>query len=489
MRKIARTLANVIYFSYLCIEIGKNAKTQIYNNMKKYLLFTIVFCLLAVYPAQVATAASAQIVTSEDPAIYTVIEIMDVYTSLNLSSGSKSTNIYTVRGYVTKWKSGYPNYQNADFFIDDSEEGSTSRFECFRLKASDNADKRALSVGEYVEATGYLQNYNGKPEMVDGTFHTMDAPGGDEPGGGDDPGDDYPTIEPKCHSELEGLKGLAIRDALNEQIAEHTVLYYEDVRGDKAKVDLRADGTMWDIYSTCTFNKSDYCTSSNYDTETECDCYNREHILPVSFWGGSKAEPMYTDLHHIYSTDNATNQKRSAWPYAEVTGQVEWSNALGTKLGYNYGYSTTVFEPADRYKGDVARIYFYMVTCYKNKQFNKGGKGYLMFTWDGTECGFSDKAIKCLLKWHRNDPVSQKEIDRNNKVAQKQGNRNPFVDDPELAEYIWGNKKDEAYACPSDGIEDIVLPSHANVTKIIVDGHLYILREGDIFTVTGERVK
>lgn len=456
--------------------------------MKKYLLSVIVFCLFAGYPIEVAMGASAQVATSEDPAVYTVSEIMAVYESLNLASGSKSTNIYTVRGYVTKWKSGYPSYQNADFFIDDTEDGSQSRFECFRLKASVDADKRTLSIGEYVEATGYLQNYNGKAEMVDGTFQTMDAPG-DNPGGGDDPGDDYPTIEPQCHPELEGLKGLQIRDKLNEQIAEHTVLYYDDVRGDKAKVDMHADGTMWDIYSACTFNKSDYCTSSNYDTETECDCYNREHILPVSFWGGSKAEPMYTDLHHIFSTDNATNQKRSAWPYAEVTGSVEWRNELGTKLGYNYGYSCTVFEPADDYKGDVARIYFYMVTCYKNKQFSKGGKGYLMFTWDDTECGFTDKAIKCLLKWHRKDPVSQKEIDRNNKVAQKQGNRNPFVDDPELAEYIWGEKKNEAYACPANGIEDVVVPASTVAVKVISDGHLYILREGEIYTITGERVK
>lgn len=469
--------------------------------MKKYLLSTFVLFLLAGYAASVtqaatttqtiattsqtvatttqAVAATAQTATSEDPAVYTVSEIMAVYESLNLSSGETSTNIYYVRGYVTRWKSGYPDYQNADFFIDDSEDGSTSRLECFRLTASAAADKRKLEVGEYVEVKGYLQNYNGRAEIVNGTFSVEDAPGGG----------DQPSGETTCHPELEGLKGNEIRNALYNQISDHTVLDYDKVRGDKALVDLRADGSIWDIYSACTFDRWDYCTSSNYDTETECECYNREHILPKSFWGSSTTEPMYTDLHHIYSTDNATNQKRSAWPYAEVTGTIDYSNELGTKVGYNYGYSSTVFEPADEYKGDIARIYFYMVTCYKNKKFSQGGKGYLMFTWSGTECDFTDKAIKCLLKWHRNDPVSQKEIDRNNKVAQKQGNRNPFVDDPGLVEYIWGNNKNVVYSCTQNAVEDTQAPTPASATKIIRDGHLYILINNGVYTVTGERIK
>ena len=448
--------------------------------MKKYLLSTIVLCLLVGYPAAMC-AATAQTATSEDPSIYTVSEIMQIYDNLGLSSGETSTNIYFVHGYVTKWKSGYPDYQNADFFIDDSADGSQSLLECFRLKASDDADKRALSVGEYVEVTGYLQNYNGKAEMVNGTFSVQETPGGQ--GGGES------VVDGKCHPELEGLKGIQIRDALYSQIVNHTVLEYIDVRGDKALVDLRSDGSIWDIYSACTFDRWDYCTSSNYDTETECECYNREHILPKSFWGSSTTEPMYTDLHHIYSTDNATNQKRSAWPYAEVTGSVDWSNELGSKVGYNYGYSSTVFEPADEYKGDIARIYFYMATCYKDKKFSQGGKGYLMFSWSGSECSFTSKALTCLLKWHRDDPVSQKETDRNDKVAKKQGNRNPFVDDPDLVEYIWGDKKNVVYACQKDGVEELTVSNPANVTKIILDGHLYIQRDGCIYSITGERVK
>ena len=446
--------------------------------MKKYLLSTIVLCLLVGYPAAMC-AATAQTATSEDPSIYTVSEIMQIYDNLGLSSGETSTNIYFVHGYVTKWKSGYPDYQNADFFIDDSADGSQSLLECFRLKASDDADKRALSVGEYVEVTGYLQNYNGKAEMVNGTFSVQETPGGQ--GGGES------VVDGKCHPELEGLKGTQIRDALYSQIVNHTVLEYIDVRGDKALVDLRSDGTIWDIYSSCSFNRWSYC--GNGDNYLACECYNREHILPQSWWGNDNTQPMRFDLHNVYPTDYEANSNRSAWPYAEVTGSVDWSNELGSKVGYNYGYSSTVFEPADEYKGDIARIYFYMATCYKDKKFSQGGKGYLMFSWSGSECSFTTKALTCLLKWHRDDPVSQKETDRNDKVAKKQGNRNPFVDDPDLVEYIWGDKKNVVYACQKDGVEELTVSNPANVTKIILDGHLYIQRDGCIYSITGERVK
>ena len=106
---------------------------------------------------------------------YTVAEIIEVYNNLGLSSGASSSDTYTIRGYVTKWKNGYPTYQNGDFFIDDSENGSTSLLECFRLTASNSADKRELSKGEYVEVTGKLKNYNGRAEVCDGSFKVLEG--------------------------------------------------------------------------------------------------------------------------------------------------------------------------------------------------------------------------------------------------------------------------------------------------------------------------
>lgn len=252
------------------------------------------------------------------------------------------------------------------------------------------------------------------------------------------------------YEELEGLTSENLRKQLYSDISQHTMLSYNQVRGDKAKVDVRADGKIWDIYSAYNFYLSDYCSGIDI---VEGECYNREHVLPKSWWGGSTSEAMYTDLHHIYSVDAMANDKRSAWIYDEVK-TASWSNNLGSKLGTSTNWSgETAFEPVDEYKGDIARIYFYMLTCYMNKDFTQGGKGYRYFTYSNGVSNFKTTALALMLKWHRQDPVSDKEITRNNKVANLQGNDNPFVIQPALVEYIWGTMKGKPYDCDAEVVE------------------------------------
>ena len=255
------------------------------------------------------------------------------------------------------------------------------------------------------------------------------------------PDDDCP------YEELEGLTSADLREQLHLDISQHTILSYNQVRGDKAKVDVRTNGKIWDIYSAYNYNLSDYCSGVDI---VEGECYNREHTLPKSWWGGSTSEPMYTDLHHIYSVDAMANDKRSAWIYDEVK-TASWSNNLGSQLGTSTNWSgETAFEPVDEYKGDIARIYFYMLTCYMDKNFTQGGKGYRYFTYSNGVCNFSTTALALMLKWHREDPVSDKEITRNSKVEKLQGNVNPFVLQPALVEYIWGTMKGKPYDCDSE---------------------------------------
>jgi endonuclease I len=254
--------------------------------------------------------------------------------------------------------------------------------------------------------------------------------------------DDYCPYE-----ELEGLTSADLREQLHLDISQHTILSYNQVRGDKAKVDVRTNGKIWDIYSAYNYNLSDYCSGVDI---VEGECYNREHTLPKSWWGGSTTEPMYTDLHHIYSVDAMANDKRSAWIYDEVK-TANWSNNLGSQLGTSTNWSgETAFEPVDEYKGDIARIYFYMLTCYMDKNFTQGGKGYRYFTYSNGVCNFNTTALALMLKWHREDPVSDKEITRNSKVEKLQGNVNPFVLQPALVEYIWGTMKGKPYDCDSE---------------------------------------
>lgn len=295
------------------------------------------------------------------------------------------------------------------------------------------------------------------------------------------------------YPELDGKKGEEIRTALYNKIKDHTVLTYSGVWASATGVDDRKDGTnnIWDMYSNCIFDKwNDKCGSG--ESTEDCECYNREHSVPKSWWGSDESEPMYTDLHHLIPTDRLANSQRSAWPLGEVSS-VEWTNG-SAKLGYgtfgNSGNNMT-FEPADEFKGDFARIYFYMATCYKDKNLAAGGKGYKVFN-NGT-ANFTTTALNLYLNWHREDPVSQKEIDRNNGVAKKQGNRNPFVDAPELVEYIWGNKKTTVYTCSGgqSAVEGVNEDSRApRVMKVIENGHLFlILPDGTRYTAMGVRVE
>ena len=289
---------------------------------------------------------------------------------------------------------------------------------------------------EYVSTSSYAGTWEVKNVVVEGWW----------------PG------EPDCpYEHLDGMTSFALRKALCEDISQHTMLSYNQIRGDKAKVDVRTDGKIWDIYSGYDFYLSDYC--SNIDI-VEGECYNREHVLPKSWWGGSTSEPMYTDLHHVYSVDAMANDKRSAWIYDEVKS-TSWSNNLGSKLGTSANWSgETAFEPVDEYKGDVARVYFYMLTCYMDKDFTQGGKGYRYFSYSNGVCDFQSKSLALMLKWHRQDPVSDKEITRNVKVFDLQGNENPFVVEPNLVEYIWGTMKGKPYDCdgevlpPDPGVVD-----------------------------------
>ena len=108
---------------------------------------------------------------ADNGGVKNVAQIMSIYNSLGLVAGETSSDTYTVRGYVTQWISGYPNWQNADFWIDDSANGSTSRLKCFRLTGVLDSDKRTLNVGDYIEAQNcHLMNYKGIAELKDGTF-------------------------------------------------------------------------------------------------------------------------------------------------------------------------------------------------------------------------------------------------------------------------------------------------------------------------------
>ena len=306
-------------------------------------------------------------------------------------------------------------------------------FVACEMDLSEYASSTMQVMFEYVSTASYAGTWEVKNVVVEGWW----------------PGE--PNVPDCPYEALEGLTSKELRESLHEEIKDHTVLTKDQTRGNKAKVDVHENGKIWDMYSAYEFNLSDYC----HDIDVIAgECYNREHILPKSWWGYSEAneanDPMYTDLHHVISTDAVANDTRSNYIYDEVKNAT-WTNNLGSKLGTSINwYNQTAFEPVDEYKGDIARVYFYMLTCYMDQNFAVNAKGKKYFSYTNGVCEFQPQALALMLKWHRQDPVSEKEVVRNAKVADLQGNVNPFVVEPNLVEYIWGTMKGKAYDCDAE---------------------------------------
>ena len=233
------------------------------------------------------------------------------------------------------------------------------------------------------------------------------------------------TLKTQLHNIIDGQTQLTYNDLWTYFQTTDVDSYYEN------------DGTVMDIYSENPSGSDPY----NYTyTSGQCgiyadegDCYNREHSFPKSWF--NEGYPMYADLFHLYPTDGKVNGYRSNFPYGEVTSPT-YTSQNGSKLGpCSYpGYSSTVFEPIDEFKGDLARSYFYMATRYEDVVSSWPGSDMLDGSSDQV---FTDWALNMLLEWNANDPVSQKEIDRNNAVYGIQNNRNPFIDHPEYVNQIW----------------------------------------------------
>jgi len=237
------------------------------------------------------------------------------------------------------------------------------------------------------------------------------------------------------YDSAQGKHGQELREALHNIINTNvTSISYNQLWDAYPRTDKKPNGKVWDIYSDnpngtppyeYTFF-TDQC--GNYTGEGVC--YNREHTVPASWF--NDASPMYTDLFHVLPTDGYVNNRRSNHPYGKV-GNATWTSMNGSKLGSSAtsGYSGTVFEPIDSFKGDVARIYFYMATRYMDKIANWTGESF-------QNSDLSSWAKNLFLQWHQLDPVSSKERKRNDSVYVIQHNRNPFVDHPEWVNDIWG---------------------------------------------------
>jgi len=278
--------------------------------------------------------------------------------------------------------------------------------------------------------------------------------------------------------------GFTLKTQLYNIINPHTTLVYGSGLWNLFQTsDVRSDGYVWEIYSNCNFIFGTVANGGQQDDGTlgtvECQRFNKEHTFPKSWFGG-QVYPMYSDAFIVMPSDKKDNGMRGNLAYATVSPSVTNTIGNGWKIGScvtpNYPYSIDVFEPADQFKGDFARNYFYVATCYQNlisswQTLDPSGNTVLDGSSDNV---FEPWYLNMLLTWHNQDPVSQKEIDRNNAIYAVQGNRNPFIDHPEYVCQIWTN------ACATMSINSLdlatisVYPNPSNDHKINIDSQVAV---------------
>lgn len=233
------------------------------------------------------------------------------------------------------------------------------------------------------------------------------------------------------YEKTDGKTGAELKSVLYDIIGKHTVISYAGLWKVYETTDVvpGTEDKVYDLFST----EENYYSTSVHGTD-----FNREHVVPQSWWGGGNKSNAYSDVFNVLPSESTANSAKSNYPLGEITGAVQFDNGrIRIGKSSNSGGADYVFEPYDEFKGDFARIYMYVATCYQGNSWTQ--TNYAFSPGVSEYPAFQSWIIPLLLRWNRLDPVSEWEITRQEAVYGIQHNRNPFIDYPILAEYIWGD--------------------------------------------------
>ena len=259
------------------------------------------------------------------------------------------------------------------------------------------------------------------------------------------------------YRKAEGLRGTELKAALHDLIQPALVLGYGGGYGKTWsgfwQTDQMEDMQVRDRYSNVVrYLNPDMSAVSNM---------NIEHIWANSWWGHIKNNA-YCDLFNLYPADATANGRKSNNPIGIVDGNVAYTNGV-TKVGKSTSYRAdsliTVWEPADQWKGDFARTYFYMATCYSHMTSLWTTTEGLLTVDPNSPLLMRPWVYNMMLEWAEADPLDEIEQQRNDAICEIQGNRNPFVDYPELCYYIWGDRVGEQFYCSEEHGAEIFVPA------------------------------
>lgn len=351
-------------------------------------------------------------------------------------SGSASFAAYTD-------VSGTPDYQTVDWSTVPSIDG-TDDPNCLYFLDLDRDGLSATSLTIAQERTGRVMvckivltllvgSGGNEPSSSSSSSSSSGFPSGE----GSSLEEEFLALAPatqEYYSEVPlGLSGSELKSSFAATIADPAVVSYNRLMDVYEESDVDPEGYLYDIYSDAFRHRPAEGWSGN--NAKEGDGLNREHVIPKSYFGS--LSPMYSDAFSVVPADGYSNLRRSNYPYGEVL-DATYETSNGSKLGSNVypGYAGTVFEVGDEWKGDIARIHFYFVTCYEAEMGSSGWQDYPLFDYS-SPLGLSGWATDMFLEWAREDPISERERERNDAVYSFQGNRNPYVDFPSLAQEVF----------------------------------------------------
>ena len=346
-----------------------------------------------------------------------------------------------------------------------------------------NEDDETLNIYVATVPTGYMMNRNNvKVRVHDANFIV-------QPWGTPlNPtfGIVSSTAPTGYYSTINGLSGATLKQALQDIIADPNVVHaqnYGDVETILKVSDINPlnSSQVWLMYVEQSRSKLDYQTS-NYNIGV----WNREHIFAqsrggfqdgtsstadgIDIWLPTNANDLLTghgDAHHIRAEDGSENSFRSNKNFGNVNTSTMYAGPTGT-LG--------------SWKGDVARALMYMDVRYNalnvvNGDVSESPTGYI-----------GDLAT--LLQWHQQDPPDDFEMNRNNYIYTWQINRNPFIDNPDLASYIFGSNVGQPYTLGNENFvaSKVVVYPNPTTDYIIIAG-IESEAKAEVFSITGQKIK
>ena len=260
-----------------------------------------------------------------------------------------------------------------------------------------------------------------------------------------------PDIPQDYYAEAINLAGDDLKEALHQIIANHIPYPYTSSSTDTWDIlqdsdqDPENNNNILLVYTNRSQDKGYRDGSGNYSqyengNGTQSNSWNREHIWPKSHGFPNQDDIAYRDVHNLKPCDRSVNASRGVKDFDN--GGNNHDEALSCLTDFDS------WEPADFVKGDVARILFYMVVRY-DPGYNNYNETFDLELVDYTTPDNFDPILgklSTLLEWHVLDPVDDFEVNRNEVIYSYQQNRNPFIDHPELVDYIWGENNNQNWS-------------------------------------------